>query len=138
MVFENYEIVLLIIIPTFGGLFYKTSWFKASLYIFLIFWNFEEIGFSVLKNFKIIFWIKISTFRGVCYIKLFDLRPPYIYFWFFGNLGGLFWVRFLVFKNFEIIFWIKIPIFGGLFYTTFWLEASLYVFLLFGTLEGLF
>ena len=36
---------------------------------------------------------------GVCFIKLFDWRPPYICFWFFGTLGGLFWVWFLVFEN---------------------------------------
>ena len=54
-----------------------------------------------------------SHFWGVCFIKLFDLRPPYICFWFFGILGGLFWVWFLVFENFKIVFWIRIPTFGG-------------------------
>ena len=90
-----------------------------------------------------------SHFWGVCFIKKFYVRPPYICFWYFGTLGGLFWVWFLVFENFEIVLWIRIPTFGGvcflelfeiggLFYKTFWFEASLYMFRFFGTLGGLF
>ena len=108
---------------------------------FLIFWNFRGSFLSIIFG----FW-KFSNcslnqnfhFRGVCFIKLFDLRPSYICFWFFGTLGGLFWVWVLVFENFEIVFWIRIPTFGGLFYKTFWFEASLYMFLVFGNFRGSF
>ena len=99
-----------------GSRFYKTFLFEASLYMS---WFFGTLGslfwvwFLVFENFEIVFWIRIPIFGGVCFIKLFDLRPPYICFWFFGTLGGLFWVWFLVFENFEIVFWIRIPTFGG-------------------------
>ena len=98
------------------GLFYTTFWFEASLYMFLTFWNFRGPFLSLIFS----FWKfrnctlnQNSHFWGVCLIKLFDLRPPYICFWFFRTLGGLFWVWFLVFENFEIVFWITIPNFGG-------------------------
>ena len=102
------------------------------------FWGvFSELDFIFWK-----FWNCILNqnfhFWGVCFIKLFDLRPPYICFWFFGTLGSLFWVWFLVFENFKIVFWIRIPTFGGLFYKTFWFEASLYMFLIFWNFRGSF
>ena len=89
---------------------------------------------------KLYFESEFPFFWGrVCFIILFDLMPPYIGFWFFGTLGGLFWVWFLVFENFEIVFWITIPTFGGgLFYKTFWFEASLYMFLIFWNFRGSF
>ena len=90
--------------PLLGGLFYKTFWFEASLYMFLIFFNFRGSFFSLifgLWKFWNNIWIKIPTCGGVCFIKFLDLRPPYICFWFFGTLWGLFWVWFLVFENFR-------------------------------------
>ena len=42
--------------PLLGGLFYKTFWFEASLYMFLIFWNFRgsfwssSFGFWKFRN----------------------------------------------------------------------------------------
>ena len=89
LVFENFEIVLWIIIPTFGGLFYKTFWFEASLYMFLIFRNFKGSFVSLFFIFRKFGFLKSKfPLLGVCFIKLFYLRPPYICFWFFGNLGG--------------------------------------------------
>jgi len=41
-----------------------------------------------------------NFFRGVCFIKLFDLRPPYICFWFFGTLVIFSEFKFLVFWKF--------------------------------------
>ena len=95
-------------ISLLGGLFYKTFWFEASLYMFLIFWKSRVFLSLVFENFESEF-----PLLGVCFIKLLVLRPPYIWFWYFGNLGGLFWVWFWVFENFEIVLWIRIPIFGG-------------------------
>ena len=96
-------------------LFYKTFWSEASLYMFLIFWSFRESFLSLIffLNFEIGFWIRITTFGGVSFIKLFYLRPPYICFWNFGTVGDLLWVWFFVSENFEIVFWIRIPTFGG-------------------------
>ena len=76
---------------------------------------------------KLYFESEFPFLGGVCFIKLFDLRPPYICFWFFGTLGGLFWVRFLVFENFEIVVWIRIPFFGG---------SVLWFFFIWGFLDG--
>ena len=109
--------------PLLGGQFYKTFRFEASLYMFWFFFNFRGSFLSLsFGSWK--FWNCIlnqnSHFWGICFIKLLDLRPPYICFWFFGTLGGLFWVWFLVFEYFEIVFWIRIPTYGGLFYETFW------------------
>ena len=88
LVFENFEIVFGIRIPTFGGgLFYKKKIDLRPPY--RCFWFFGTLGglfwirFLVFENFKILFWIRIPTFGGVCFIKLFDLRPPYICFYFF-------------------------------------------------------
>ena len=76
-----------------GGLFSKTFWFEASLYMFLIFWNFRGSFLSLIFGFWK-FWNCIlnqnSHFWGVCLIKLFDLTPPYICFWFFLNFRGPF------------------------------------------------
>ena len=110
--------------------------------MFLIFWNFRGSFFSLIFGFWK-FWNCIlnqnSHFWGVCFIKLFDLRPPYICFWFFGTLGGLFLVWFLVFENFEIVFWIKIPTFGGFcFKKIFDLRPAYICFWFFRTLGGLF
>ena len=116
MVLENFEIVFWIRIPNFGGSVLQNIWFEASLYMFLIFGTLGgpfKVRFLVFENFKIIGWIRIPTFGGVCFMKLLDLRCPYICFWFFGTLGGLFWVWFLVLENFEIVFWIIIPTFRG-------------------------
>ena len=74
----------------------------------------------------------------MCFTKLFDLRPPYIYFYFFGTLGCLFLVWFLVFENFEISFWIRISTFGGSVLKTFWFQASLHMFLIFWKFRGSF
>ena len=73
--------------------------FFSLVFGFWKFWNF------ILNQF--------SNFLGVCFIKLFDLRPHYIFFRIFGTLRGLLWVCFLVFENFQIEFWIRIPTFGG-------------------------
>ena len=128
-------------LPLLGGLFYKTFWFEASLYMFLIFWNFRGSFLSLIFGFWK-FWNCIlnqnSHFWGVYFIKLFYLRPPYTCFKFFGTLGVLFWVWFLVSENFVILFSIRIPCFGGLFYKTFWFEASLYMFLIFWNFRGSF
>ena len=37
--------------PFLGGLFYKTFWFEASLYMFLIFWNFRGSFLSLIFGF---------------------------------------------------------------------------------------
>ena len=66
------------------------------------------------------------------------MRPPYICFWFFRSLGGLFWVWCLVFENIEIIFWIRNHIFGGFVLKTFWFEASLHIFLIIWNFRGFF
>ena len=67
-----------------GGLFYKTFWFEASLYI--SFWFFRTLGgifwvqFLVFENFEILFWIKIPTFstNTELYSRLLSLHasPP--------------------------------------------------------------
>ena len=62
------------------GLFYKTFWFEASLYMFLIFWNFRGSFLSLIFVFWK-FWNCIlnykSSFWGVCLIFFFNLD-----FWF--------------------------------------------------------
>ena len=98
------------------GLFYTTFWFEASLYMFLTFWNFRVSFFSLIFGFWK-FGICILNqnshfFGGVCFIKLFDLGPPYICF-FFLTLGTLFLVWFLVFENLKIVFRITIPTLRG-------------------------
>ena len=98
-----------------GGPFYKTFWFEASLYMFLIFKKFKRSFFSFIFVFWK-FWNYIlnqnSHFRGSV-LSNFLIWGLFIYFfWFFGNLGGLIWFRFLVFENFEIVLWIRIPSFG--------------------------
>ena len=76
-----------------GDLFYKVCWVGFFFYMLLIFWNFRGlfwIWFLVFKNFEIVFWIRITTFEESMFWKKFDLRPPYICFWFFATLRGLF------------------------------------------------
>ena len=77
LVFENFEIVFWIRIPTLGGLFYKTFWFEASLYMFLIFWNFRGSFLSLFFG----FWKSWNCFMGVCIMKLFDLRLLRWFYW---------------------------------------------------------
>ena len=113
-----------------GGLFNKTFWFKASLYMFLIFWKFRGsfwVLFLVFENFEIVVWIRIPTFGGVCFIKLFDLRPPYICFWFFGTLGGLFEFNFWFLKILKLYFKSKFQLLRG---------SVLWNFLIWGFLDG--
>ena len=108
---------------------------------FFIFWNFRGSFLSLIFGFwkfRNCIFNQNFQFWGVCFIKRFDLRPPYICFWYFGNLRGFFWVSFLVVWNFKIVFWIKIPTFGDLFYKTFWFEVSLYMFLIFLNFRGSF
>ena len=98
-----------------GGLFYKTFWFEASLYMFLIFGTLGGLFWVwclVFENFEIVFWIRNPTFGGLFY-KTFWFGALFLCFDFFGILGGLFIVWFLVFENFEIAFWIRIPTYGG-------------------------
>ena len=50
-----------------GGFVLLNFWFEASLYMFLIFWNFRGffwVWFLVFENFEIVFWIRIPTFGG--------------------------------------------------------------------------
>ena len=71
-------------------------------YIFLIFRNFRGLFwvlFLVFENLKIVFWIRIPTLGGICFIKLFDLRPPYMFFLVFWNLRGLFLFEIWFLKN---------------------------------------
>ena len=65
-------------------------------------------------------------------------RPPYICFWYFGNLGGLFFVWFFIFENFEIVFWIRITLGGVCFFKLFNLRPPYICFWHFGNLGGLF
>ena len=85
-------------------------------------------------------WIRITNFgEGVCFIKFFDLRPPYIFiFDFFGTLGGVFKFDFWFLKILKLYLNQNYHFWGGLFHKTFWFEASLYMLLIFGTLGGLF
>ena len=126
LVFENFEIVFGIKITTFGGLFYKTFWFEASLYMFLIFWKFRGPLLSLIFSFWK-FWNFIlnqnSHFWRVCFIKLFDLRSSYICFYFL--------VEFLFLKISILFFKLKFPFLWGLFYRTFCCEASSYLFFIF-------
>ena len=138
LVFENFEIVFGIQIPTFWGgsnLQNLLIW-GLLIYVFLIFGTLGSliwVWFLVSENFKIVFWIRIPSFGGVYFIKLFDLRPPHICFWFLLTLR-VFLVWFLVRKfrncilNQNSYFW------WGLFYKTFWFEVSLYGILIFQTL----
>ena len=71
------------------------------------------VNFLVFENFEIVIIIRMSTFGGVCFLKLFDLKPPDIFFGFLETLGGLFWVLFFTFQNFEIGSRIRMPTFGG-------------------------
>ena len=48
------------------------------------------ISFLLFVNFKIVFWIRILLLGGFHLIKNLNLRPPFIYFWSFWNLGGHF------------------------------------------------
>ena len=102
----------------FGGLFYKTFWFEASLHMFLIFWNLRVflVWFLVFEHFEIVFWIRYPTFRGGLFYETFLIWGLLINFFDFLELKlGLFWVWFLVFEHFEIVFWIIIPISEGYF-----------------------
>ena len=45
---------------------------------------------------EIVFWIRIFTSRGVCFIQCFDLRLPYMFVFIVWNFRGLFWVKFFV------------------------------------------
>ena len=63
---------------------------------------------------------------------------PYIYFWFFGTLGDLFWVLFLFFESFEIVFWIRIPTFGGVCFIKLFDLRPPYMFLIFLNFRGSF
>ena len=71
--------------------------------------------------------------REVCFIKFIHLRPSYIYFIIFWNIGRPIWVSSSVTKNVKIVFWLKMVIFWTL-YRTVRFEASLYIFFIFGTL----
>ena len=78
-----------------------------------------------------------SHFWGLCFIKLFYLRPPYICFRFFGSLGVFFMIIFfLKFQNcilnqnyhFWEVYFMKL----------FYLRPPYIYFWFFGTLRGLF
>ena len=100
LVFENFKIVFGIIILTFGGSVLWHIFIEASSYMFLIFWNFRGSFLSLIFGFwkfRNCILNQHFLFLGVCFIKLFDLRPPYICFWFFGTLGCLFLVHFFCF-----------------------------------------
>ena len=94
--------------------------------MFLIFWNFRGFFWVwFLKISKLYFESKFPLL-GVCFIKLLDMRPPYLCFWFFFNFRGSFLSLIFGFWKFRNCilnqnshFW------GGLFYETFWFEASL-------------
>ena len=111
------------------------------IYVFN-FWKFRGSFLSLIFGFwKFLKCILNQNYHfwGVCFIKLFYLRHPYICFWFFGTLEGLFWVWLLVFENFEIVFWIRITTFGGdCFIKLFDLRPPYKYFWFFGTLGGLF
>ena len=126
--------------PLLGGLFYKTFWFEASLYMFLIFSNFRGsflsliIGFWKFRN--CIFDSKFPL-MGESVLLNFLIWGLLIYvFDFFGILGGLFWLWFL--KILKLYFEPEFPLLGGLFYKTFWFEASFYMFLIFRKFKGVF
>ena len=97
---------------------------------YICFWFFGTLGglfwvwFLVFENFEIVFWIRIPTFGGVCFMNFFYLMPPYICFWFFLTLGSLFLS--LIFTFWKFWNWIlnqNSHFWGGLFYETFWFEA---------------
>ena len=120
-VFENFEIVFWIRFPTFGGVCFIKLFDLRPLYIcFFIFWNFRgsflSLIFGFLKILKLYFESEFPFLGGFVY-KTFLFEASLYMFWFFGTLGGLFWVWILVFENFEIVFWIRIPTFGGVCFT---------------------
>ena len=112
-----------------------------SVCFFFIFWNFRGSFFSlilVFENFEIVFWIRIPIFGGVCFIKIFDLRPPYVCFWFFLTLGGLFEFDFWFLKISKLYFESEFPLLGVCFIKLFDLRPPYICFWFFGTLGGLF
>ena len=117
LVFENFEIVFRIRIPTFGGgLFYKTFWFEASLYMFLIFWNFRGSLLSLIFGFwkfrNCILNQNYHFWWGLFY-KTFWFEASLYMFVIFWNFRGSFLSLIFDFWNFEIVFWIIISTFGG-------------------------
>ena len=88
------------------------------------------------------FWNSIQNqnayFWEVCFLKLFDLKPPNtilgFFFYFFLTLGGLFWEIFLVFEYFEIVIIIRMSTFGGSVFLNFLIWSLLGIF---ETLRGL-
>ena len=114
---------------------------QASLYMFLIFWKFRGSFLSLIfdfENFKILFWIRITTFGGVSFIKLFYLRPPHICFQFFVTFGGVFELNFWFLKILKLYFESEFPLWGACFIKLFDLRPPYICFWLFGTLGGLF
>ena len=109
--------------------------------MFLIFWNFRGSFLSLIFG----FWKfpncisnQNSYFWGVFFIKLFDLRPPYVCFLIFWKFKGSFLSLIFVLKISKLYFESEFPLLGGLFYKTFWFEASLYMFLIFWNFRGSF
>ena len=108
------------------------------MYVFYFF-NLMDSFFSFFFGFWK-FWNCIlnqnSYFWGVCFKKRFDLRPPYICFWYFGNLGGLFWVWVLILKISKFYFESEFQLLGGMFYKTFCLRPPYICFCFFSFRES--
>ena len=109
--------------------------------MFLICWNFRGSFLSLIFSFwkfrNCILNQNSHLGGGVCFIKLFDLRPPYICFWFFRTLRGLFLVFFWFLKILELYFESEFPLLGGLFMRLFDLRPPYICFWYFGTIGGL-
>ena len=76
-----------------GGLFYNTFWFEASLYMFLIFWNFGgsflSLVFSFWKFRNCILNQNSQNWWGLFY-KTFWFEASLYMFLIFWNFGGSF------------------------------------------------
>ena len=128
--------------PFLGGLFYKTFWFEASLYMFLIFWNFRGSFLrSIFGFWKFLNCIlnQNSHFRRGLFYKTFWFEASWYMFLIFWKLRGYFlslifgfwkfWNRIL---NQNSHFW------GVCFIKLFDLRPPYICFWFFGTLGGLF
>ena len=97
-----------------GGLFYKTFWFEASLYMFLVFWKFWGSFFCLFFSFwisKLYFESEFPLLGGLFY-KTFWFEGSLYMFLIFGNLGAFFEFDFWFLKILKLYFESEFPLLG--------------------------